>query len=250
MRNRLKIAVCDDNKHTISILYKSIARAFDENHVDVMIDIFLSPKELLSQLEDETYNLIFLDINMPEMDGIEVGLMINKLCRATEIIYVSASEERVYDVFEVGPFDFVRKSKLMLDMTKTIKRYIRDVLNAKDYSSIIQFKQQGGILGIRVSDLKYVECVRNIQMLYTEDGGEPKRIYSRMKLLENQLVPQGFIRVHKGFLINYQFVKSFGLKNVILTSGEVIPVSRNKSHIVREEYMQLISHNVSAKVGC
>ncbi|MCR5355531.1 MAG: LytTR family DNA-binding domain-containing protein [Lachnospiraceae bacterium] len=250
MRNRLHIAICDDEKQAASIISASVEASFANGSVDVIIDTFLSANELLKQLEDETYNLMFLDINMPEMDGILLGKKIKDIHKTTELIFVSSNVDRVFDTFDIHPFGFVRKNNFMTDLNNVIERYIQDVVENNDYSSIIQFKQHGGIIAIRVSNLKYVECIRNMQMLYTDNDAEPKKIYSRMEALESQLAQHGFIRVHKGFLVNYLFIQRFDSKIITLTSGEEIPVSRTKSRIAMDEYMNLISHDGGTKIGC
>ena len=243
MKTRLHIAICDDEPQATSIVTASVEATFTANGVDVLIDSFLSAHELIKQLSTDSYNLIFLDISMPEMDGVSLGEKIKRENKTTEVIFVSSNTDRVFDTFNIHPFGFVRKNNFMADINNVIERYVRDVVNSNDYSSIIQFKSQGGFTSIRTTSLKYVECIKNIQFLYTDDDNEPTKIYSRMEALEEQLTPHGFIRVHKGYLVNYLYIRRFDSKDITLTSGEVIPVSRTKYHSSLDEYTRLISGN-------
>ena len=76
-----------------------------------------------------------------------------------------------------------------------------------------------------------------------EGHTEPVRITSRMQKLEEELTPHGFLRVHKGYLVNFSAIDRFGGDELVLTSGTSIPISRSKVREVREKYLQLSREN-------
>ena len=110
--------------------------------------------------------------------------------------------------------------------------------------SVLRFelRNRGGLVSVNVAILKYVECLRNEQVFYM-DGKDNYSVFLRMKTLEEQLSPFGFIRIHKGYLVNCRYIARFDNNSVILSSGEQLPVGRSKHATALEQYLEFIRKN-------
>lgn len=240
MKKNLQVAVCDDEKRAISIISASIKSIFELHGITVEIDIFSSAKELLSQLETQSYSLLFLDINMPGMDGIDAGQVISRLADAPEIVFVSSNTNRVFDTFAIQPFGFVRKNNFLDDIHETVVRYVKQLEQNGKPSYLIHLKDQQGSITIDTQNLKYIECYKNMQMLHIHQRSEVSKLYSRMETLEKSLKDYGFIRIHKGYLVNYAFIRRFDSKSILLSTGEELPVSRSRHHEAMDLYLSCV----------
>lgn len=248
MKKRLDIAVCDDELKTLDIIMATVQKCFSAHDIDAQIDGFRTPGELWQTLGKQSYNLVFLDINMPETDGVALGKKISELQNRPDIIFVSSNTDRVFDTFVVNPFGFVRKSEFLKDIASVIDRYVEKRSNGARPLLRFDMKDRGGLVALDVSRLKYVERQRNEQMFYM-DGMEDQTVRSRMEELEKTLAPYDFVRIHKGYLVNYAYIKRFDGNDVTLVSGEVLPIGRSKRADAMEKYLEYVHKNGTSIIG-
>ena len=225
MEKTLTVAVCDDEELALNIISAAVKKVFSTHGVEAQIDVFRRPAELWEALQKQAYRLLFLDINMEGVDGIRFGKEIITHGTAPDIIYVSSNTDRVFETFDVNEFGFVRKDNFLKDISGVIDRYV-----------------------INVALLKYIECLRNEQVFHL-DGKEDCSVFSRMKTLEEQLIPFGFIRIHKGYLVNCHYIVRFDNNSVTLSSGEELPVGRSKHAEALEAYLEFIRKSGSSVIG-
>lgn len=244
----LNVAVCDDEKNSLEIIASAVKKIFSSHDIDAKIDTFLNGKSLLSSLEKNSYNLVFLDINMANMDGVSVGKKMTELKNCPDIIFVSSNSGRVFDTFAVSPFGFVRKDNFLKDIVSVIERYVEKKSKEKDLLIRFELKEKGALVTVDVGLLKYIECLKNEQVFYM-DKQENKSIYSRMNVLEEKLVSLGFIRIHKGYLVNSRYIKRFDNNAVTLSTGEALPVGRSKFNESMAQYLDFIHKNGISIIG-
>lgn len=245
MNKQLKIAICDDEKNALSIISASVKNMLEERGVTVDIHTISSAKELWGKLQTESYDLLFLDINMPKIDGIALGKKIINMPDAPDIIFVSSKTDRVFETFEIRPFGFIRKDNFVKDISSVVNRYIQQRVLNSGKSSVLGVKDGNVFLMLNVDNIEYIECQRNIQILYFV-AGDKKEIHSRLEILETQLGEYGFIRVHKGYLVNCRYIKRFAASTVVLHSGMFIPVGRSKKNEAMQKWMAYIRiHGIS-----
>ena len=244
----LNVAVCDDEKNALEIIASAVKKIFSSHDIDARTYTFPNGKSLLSSLENNSYDLVFLDINMANIDGVEVGRRIFRLPNRPDIVFVSSNTDRVFETFDVTPFGFVRKDKFLKDIVSVIERYVEQKGKEQDSVLVFELKEKGSLVTIDVGRLKYIECLRNKQIFYIE-GEEEKQIYSRMSVLEEKLIPLDFVRIHKGYLVNCRYIKRFDNNTVTLTSGEMLAVGRSKIDSSMEKYLEFIHKNGISIIG-
>ncbi len=244
----ISVAVCDDELRTLDIIMASVKECFLTHGVHAGVDGYKNPADLWAALKKQSYNLLFLDINMAGMDGIALGKKIVETNNRPDIIFVSSNTDRVFETFEVNPFGFVRKSNFLTDISSVIDRYVAK--KSEDGQALLQFglKSDGGIVTLNVKNLKYVECMRNEQIFYM-DKQDACTIRSRMETLEKQLSTFDFLRIHKGYLVNCAYIKRFDTNCITLTTGEVLPIGRSKHTEFMEKYLEYIHKNGISIIG-
>lgn len=237
--SKLKIAICDDESRAVSIISGAVKSVFQDYGMDTAIESFLTPEDLLARLKSYTFDLIFLDITMPKMDGIELAKALKSKQADAKVVFVSSRMDRMFDTFAVQPFGFVRKSHFLEDIGEVIARFA-DLKRADVHDrDLIQFKDGQGVISIDITKVKYIESVKNTQVLHF-DSAEERKLYSRMEILEEELKKYGFIRIHKGYLVSASYIRRFDKNEVTLVSGEVLPVGRTRKNEVMDEYLQII----------
>ncbi len=235
----IKVAVCDDEENVTEVISSTVKTAFGKRDVSADVETFVSASALLRRMNDLVFDLLFLDIDMPGMDGIAFGEKLRSGNDKTDIIYVSNREDRVFEALKVRPFGFVRKSKFLSDVADVITRYLLSVPAREGHTVTVQSKS--GIVNVRADEIIYFEGSGKFQLMHVDGREHPLAVYRPMEKLESELEPFGFIRIHKGMLVNYRFISRILVGEVELTDGEKLPLSRRKATEIKQRYLELLS---------
>lgn len=228
----LQIAVCDDEpielKHVIELLYKYNAQ--------INVDGFLSTKELYSALKVQPYDIVLLDIEMPDINGYKIAKQITKnITPSPMIIFVTKSTAYAiqgYDVafhYIVKPIDFGKFCDVM-------DRACRKIVSSK-----FVFQCNGTTHCIMVNNIIYIEILRFTITIHCKNN--VYQIRSSMKKISQELCDSGFYRVHNSFLVNFQYIDRIASNEVTLSNGVVIPISRSNKkgfQLAFQQYMRKI----------
>ena len=247
----LKVAVCDDEKAALKIVSSSVAGAFESKNIGVDISEFTDVRALYASLKRESYDLIFLDIEMPKADGVEFAARIisEKLARCDEIVFVTGMEERVFDTFRVHPFGFIRKNKFLGDLATLTEQYILARERSKEKLPPLIVSALGRTYSIDIGNIKYIECVQRNQKIFFNDAREPLVVSSTMIELESSVVGAGFCRVHKGYIVNLRRVSLISADGVIMDDRTCIPINRKKLSQFRQEFIEFQSQRGARLLG-
>lgn len=236
---QIKIALCDDDTNALPIIAGAADSAFRARGIQPEIVHFTSGKALLQSMETTRYHIILLDIEMLEMDGIAVGKVIRDQGDITPIIFVSECESRVFESFLIQPLGFVRKSNFLNDIASVAELYIKTCVQDQN-SEYLDFRTRSGLLTLKSKQIRYIEGSRNYQMLYTVSGEEPIEVKMTMDKLESLTQSQGFIRIHKGYLVNYRYIQRIQSNMLTLQDGTELPIGRSKMAEVKSRYLSFI----------
>ena len=176
---------------------------------------------------------------MPDVDGVEYSKFVKQDNPDCEIVFISSREERVFDTFKVQPFGFVRKSNFLNDISEVLDRYVSEITKKEKVSNSITLSTHGTKKIYTVSNIIYFEGCGVYQLLHLKDSNQVIEVSSRMDSLQQSLQEYGFIRIHKGFLVNYYYIESFEGSAVVLQNGDRLPISRRKIGIIKKEYMEV-----------
>ena len=235
----IKIALCDDDKRALPIISGAASSALAGQNVKCEIEEFDSGKSLLEAMNKKEYDLVLLDIDMPGMDGIKVGKTIREKNYNTKIVYVSDCESRVFESLAVQPLGFVRKSNFLNDIAAVVQLFIRTMDETKEKNNV-EFETRNGIIVLQYKNIVYIESSRNYQLVTLKGQKSPVEIKMTMESLQKMLDEFGFIRIHKGFLVNYRFIQRISANEVILQDGTTLPIGRSKAPEIKSKYLSLI----------
>ncbi len=228
----MKIAICDDEMQDLSEYRKRIAGILEKNKIVAKIELFQSAKELMFAMEDEAeeIDVLFLDINMPEMSGVEVAHWIREKKLTCEIIFLTVSREHMLSAFDVGALHYVVKG--LMDGAKLEEICLKAVEKVSTRNKeVITVSCAGESRRIPIEDILYFEVQNYIIIVYY--GDTKFEFYSTLGKIENQLLSRGFVRTHRSYLVNLQQVRAVMRQELELTNGEKVPVGRKYAEEVR-----------------
>lgn len=233
------VAICDDEKAALGILSGAVVNAFAAHDVQASVSMYALPRVLLDESRIKHFDLIFLDIDMPGMSGIQLAQQLRRDANTVDIIYISSREDMVFEALRTGPKGFIRKSRFIQDITGVVDSYFANRREDTGTRSLC-IKEQGNIVNLPIDKLIYIEGCGKSQLVHLAGEEVPTEVSSQMQSLEDELAKDGFLRVHKGYLVNYRFIRHIGGGEVTLTTGEKIPMSRRKEQETRDAYLKLM----------
>ena len=217
------VAICDDEEVYVESLAKELERYSREQNKEIKIVKFTKALHFLDQTKDN-YDLIFLDIKMPHVDGIEVAEEIRRRDDKVSIMFLTSYMQRAADGYGVAAEAFIQKpiqyNRLKMELDKW---YIKHMQVEEPY---IVLQNNDGKYKIFIKSLKYIETSgRNILVHTTQKN---IKIAKSMKSMQKELEPMGFYKCHNSFLVNVRFVDYVNKTEVGLISNEMLPVSKAK----------------------
>ena len=218
---KLSIAVVDDSQNDIDYLVPQINNLFLKQGISSELSCFMSGTFFLEQKKD--YDLIFLDIEMPGMDGLETADAYWKTHKRGLLIFLTSHIEYSRKGYLVKAFRFLDKSLLKDELEEAIRSATK-VLG--DSRQITVMNLEGIQLQIEFRKIIYIEVMKRNIIFHTQDD----IIYSKEKIskLMERLENPDFYRVHRLFMVNMKYVIRFDKQDVFLIDGIVLPLSEKR----------------------
>lgn len=213
----IRVAVCDDSE----IVRNEISDWIMEEEPACEIHTFSTGEEFLA--ERKSYDIIFLDISMGKLNGIDTAKKIREYSDGL-IIFVTACKEYVFDAFDVEAFHYMLKPLSKEKFRQVFGRAYKERKKEKNQEFYL-VKIGTGYRKIPYSQILYGENSGRKIILHTKK--ENLEFYGKMDDIEKQL-GKGFYRCHRGFLVNLEEIEGYDTSNIFLKNGESIFLSRQK----------------------
>lgn len=239
------ISICDDNLLHSSRIEKIILEHFKKfMNLSVEVNIFHSAEPLLKslQISESSCQILFLDIEMEGMNGIEAAHNIRKFDTEIIIIYITSYDKYTLESFEVKPFRFLIKPVTKSQLTHVLSQAIYDIMNSNQY---LFYKQQNTQCQIKCSKIISITSEKGrILRICTTNSDEDILFYRKIKEIQEQLNPLQFVKVNQGTIINLHHINIITRNEVHMINGQVIPISRGQKKIVKDTYSDFISQKL------
>lgn len=237
MNQVFKIAVCDDDEKDREQIKTMIEEVCTEEKIRQTVSEFASAGEVLEKLKNgSTFDLFFLDVLMPQKDGMELAHQLRKDKNDAAIVFISANKEMALLGYEVSAVRYLAKP---LEPEK-LKEAIVCCYEQKQSNREILLPVNGGMKKIMPNDIYYIEIVGRKSRIKTktEEWDTSLSIGELEKILEGK----GFIRCHQSFLVNCRHVHMFRTSSMELTGGKSIPISKHRIKEVRQAFFDYMKN--------
>ena len=222
----MRIAICDDEE-IYRVELKTILDKLLIN-VDYDIDTFDDGRQLMESFSKAPYDLVFLDIEMPAVDGITLAKSIRSRSENVFIVFLTGHIEYALEGYEVNALRYLTKP---VDIGK-LKEVIRYVQEKQGSAHQLIIREDGEEILIDIGDVIYMESMNQNVRIVSAKGEHVIRY--NIGDFEEQLKNDGFFRIHRGYLISLSKVKKLVKSDVIMEDGTALPVSRSNLKPLKE----------------
>lgn len=224
----MRIALCDDNEQDLNYYSDLICTLAKEKNIAIEVVRFETGEQALFHISnnEKPIDILLLDVHMPGINGIETGL---KLRQAPfhfhgEIIFVTVSSDYAIQAFDVQAFHYIVKGITSTEKTNAI---LTNALNkaVEKEQEFILLKGIGEYRNIPIQSIYYFEVFQRIITVHY-DNNEQFELYSSIGKLEITVLPKGFLRIHRSFIVSVPQIKTFNSTSLTLMNGKELPVGR------------------------
>lgn len=228
----MRIGICDDQPEICELLADKIKQIYPEEN------IIIYPEGNAVLAEADLPDILFLDIQMPEPDGMETARKLRRIDKQMILIFVTAMEEYVFQAFDVGAFHYLVKPFTDEKFAEVLKNAAVQVMEQKASEAARAKKEKpalvittgGRHLTVRLEDLVYAEVYDRKVILHTID--EDIEYYGRMKDLEKK-AGDSFFRSHRAYLVNFDYVRKYDAVSIELEKGRALMARQNYQKFVK-----------------
>lgn len=233
----LKIAVCDDDPGELSHVTALLEQYQAQKHIASRIDSFHNAMELMDALRSVNYQLLLLDILMPGFTGIQAARELRAFDSETQIIFLTSSPEFAVESYRVDAFYYLLKPIREGELFPVLDRLLQKLHRTED---TLLLTMPSGLVRLPYSRIEVLE-VNSKRLLFYLTDGSVREIPGTLTQYEPQLLGHGgFVKVHRSYLVNMDYIQHFRSNELITCSGRAVPVSRLLSAAVRKEYLDFL----------
>ena len=224
----LTCIIVDDEPLAVKLMESFVAKTPDLK----LLGSFTDSVEAINAVKEQKPNLLFLDIQMPDLNGMELAHMIPA---ETRVVFTTAFKEYAFESYEVSALDFllkpIRYNKFMVAVEKAKEWFAKSESPVSqhpspitNHPSAIFVRVDGELRNITISDIIYVNGMKDYVMFYLDSEPKPLITHLTMKAVEEMLPPEKFLRVQRSYIIAVDKIRKVDRNDCIYIGNEIIHV--------------------------
>ena len=228
----MKILICDDSAEEAKKLQELLERYSAEKNTELRVVTASVQNDILTALGEQSYDILFLDIYMEQLNGIDLAKLLREQGNNSRIIFFSTSPDHALEAFSVNATQYLLKP-VSYEKLVSVMELIQP---AEPKARIVTLELGRDILNIPLNDILYTESQRNYQHIVCRGGREERVRISSSALYELFAGVENMLRVGASFIVNVDYIKRLTAKEITLFNGMRIPVPRSGYSELRKAY--------------
>lgn len=232
----IKIGICDDDVQVLDELQTLLDRYCGERGQEIDYMAFQSPLDLMVAIErGAQFDILILDVLMPGENGIDAAEEVRSYDRSVKIIFLTSSSEYAVESYRVGAYYYQLKPIRAEGLFRLLDSALDDCEKERGRSLILRCKS--GITRVKLRQLEFCEVIHRTLLLHLTNGTVLESAGS-LDELYRQLTPfGGFLRPHRSYIVNLDYVQTLSARAIIMSGQAEIPLPRGKHNEVKNAFL-------------
>lgn len=240
MRPCINIAICEDDEQQLLINKYYIEQWATLREQNINILTYPNSEGFLFQWKyEEEFDIVFLDIHMGQMSGMELAKLIRNQDEKISIVFITGETKYVFEGYGVQALNYLMKPIKKEDVFQCLDIWLNK--NKKQEGSCLVLKKGKEILKINYDDIYYFISFNHYLDIHTNQG--IITLKKRISEVEKELSPQQFCRCHRSYIVNVKYIEKISRNELILDNGSKIPISKSRLDSTYELFMDYFSEN-------
>lgn len=222
----VKVLIVDDEP-AVGFFLKSIVEEIPGTAAEVLT----SPLQVVPWMDRHSAQVVFLDIDMPDMNGMELARRLRQMNDNLYIVFATAHADYALEAFELYSFDYILKPFNPARVTKTMQKLQYRITREEETGNVLLLEEEGRKVVLRPREIAYLECY-NHKIRVMTGHREELVVTGDLQDFENRLRSDGFFRCHRSFLVNTSYIRMVARSkytyDIIMNTGERVPLSRRQ----------------------
>ena len=226
----MRIAICDEQTEYLRQAEAAIRTCL--RGTEYGVDAFKDGPSFLQAFKKRPYDLVFLDIEMPEMNGISVARHLRGISTDVPIVFLTSHVEYAVVGYEVGALRYLTKP-VNIPKLQEVLAYVGERLQSQ---RVLWVRTDLSEERVHIKDILFIEAQNQNVRIHT--AGKDFCIRYNLSDYEAELTGEGFFRIHRGYLVSLLHIKNLGKSEITMDDGSILPVSRSKEKALRDALFQ------------
>ncbi|MCR5279932.1 MAG: LytTR family DNA-binding domain-containing protein [Lachnospiraceae bacterium] len=237
----MNIALVDDLPRELSRLSGIISEYLADNHLPAEIQTFESGEAFLEDFRPLKYTIVFMDIYMNGMSGVEAAKKIRETDNDTFIVFLTTSHDHAFDAFDVHAYQYILKSPDDSSLKASILRVLNDISALRSGTvDMLSFSMDGAEQSVPFESIVYAQSQKNYIQIVDRSGRLYRTRMTFSDLTDSLVKDKRFLQINRGIVVNMDFITSFEKENCELTGGYTFPINVRESKAldqIRQNYV-------------
>ena len=239
----MKIAVCDDDRQVLLSVLSQLASYQEQRQTELSCQGFENAVDLLASIEHQNYDLLFLDVLMPGLNGLQAAREIRQKNDRIKIVFLTSSPEYAVESYSVQATNYLLKPATEERLFPILDQ-LADLLRRPEESLTVQ--AQTRVFRLPYNNIEYIEVISKILYFYLTDGSTKEVRRSLSEYEPALLARPGFCKVHRSYLVNLSWVTEVRQGELLTVSGRRVPIARSAYQQVRIAYTEFLFQDAEA----
>ncbi|MCL2529813.1 MAG: LytTR family DNA-binding domain-containing protein [Coriobacteriia bacterium] len=224
----LRLAICEDTDPDLAALKTLI----ENSGVGYTLDVFKNGESFIDQFAKDKYDLVFLDVFMDELSGVETAEKIREMDTNVVIVFTTTSEDFTREGYRLNAYKYMIKPVLKEDVEESLE--LAGVRRDRHLEASLEIISDGQAVSIPFNDIEYVES-RDSRSHIITSGGEEYPTITSLDSLETLLTPPRFLRSHRAFIVNLDHVDDID-DDFIMDNGDIAYIRVKDHRRIKNKY--------------
>lgn len=243
---QITVAICDDEKEICAQIENCLMKLQTKKDIKCEIDVFYNGRGLCEEMARTIYDLVFLDIELPDKSGVEVGSYIRETLKneIVQIAYISSKKQYAMELFEYRPINFLLKPLNEEAVEKVVDKYL--IVTEKD-TKIFTYKKGYDYCKIPLAQVLYFRS-EGRRVFIKNLNGEEESFYGSLDSVYSSVKTDKFLYIHKSVIVNYRYIKIINYEQVTMINGEEFSISQARRKTIRDMLFEIKKREMEWKL--
>ena len=232
----IRTAIVEDDPAAVVVLKEYLTRYEKENAVHFQVDVFTDGMEIVSDYQP-VYHIIFLDIQLKHMNGMETAEKIRSMDEEAAFIFVTSTIQFAVQGYLVDAVGYVLKPVPWLAFSQILKKAVSRI-EKKENRHTLSFEVEGGKMRVNLSQIYYIESQLHHILVHSEKGDY--LTLGPLKKFEKALEDKSFVKCHNAYLVNLSHITGIMNNTAVLSNGEKLSISRTRKKLFMDRLTDFV----------